>query len=84
MGAKLNAQPKSLVDAGHGSREVGNERDQRGPPPSPLLSKSGMSLSQPRTGPPQHAEVFQVPLHQRETRGISVTKVMDKLKLVFY
>lgn len=30
MGAKLNAQPKSLVGAGHGSREVGNERDQRG------------------------------------------------------
>lgn len=39
-------------------------------PPSPLLSKSGMSLSQPRTGPgpPQHAELFQGPLHQRETR----------------
>lgn len=53
-------------------------------PPSPLLSKSGMSLSQPPTGPPQHAELFQGPLHQRETRGISVTKVMDKLKLVFY
>lgn len=30
MGAKLNAQPKSLLDAGRGSREVVNGRDQRG------------------------------------------------------
>lgn len=37
-------------------------------PPPPLLSKSGVSLSQSRTGPPQRAELFQGSLPQHETR----------------